>query len=108
MKFGFRKPSLRKSIAARTSVRRYVRQSLGLRAPRGWGWLTNPRKAAYNRVYRRTTIGWQDLLPRRRRRRRAAQGCLVVVAVALGAALAVALVAAGAAGIAGLVISISR
>jgi len=61
MKFGFRKPSLRKSIAARTSLKRYVRQSLGLKAPRGWGWLTNPKKAAYNRMYYRTTFGWQDL-----------------------------------------------
>lgn len=25
------------------------------RAPRGYGWLTNPKKAAYNRVYNRTT-----------------------------------------------------
>jgi hypothetical protein len=25
--------------------------------PRGWGWLPNPRKAAYNRVYNRTTRG---------------------------------------------------
>jgi hypothetical protein len=27
-----------------------------LRAPRGYGWLTNPKKAAYNRVYNRTTF----------------------------------------------------
>lgn len=57
MKFGLRRPSLRKRIAARTSIKRYVRHSLGLKAPRGWGWVTNPRKAAYNRVYRRTTRG---------------------------------------------------
>ncbi len=57
MKFGFRRPSIRKRIAARTSWRRYVRHSLGLKAPRGWSWLTNPRKAAYNRVYSRTTKG---------------------------------------------------
>jgi hypothetical protein len=57
MKFGIRKPSLKKRIAARTSVKRMVRNSLGLRAPRGYGWLTNPRKAAYNRVYNRTTKG---------------------------------------------------
>jgi hypothetical protein len=57
MKFGFRTPSLRKRIAARTSLKRYVRHSLGLKAPRGWGWLTNPRRAAYNRVYNRTTVG---------------------------------------------------
>jgi hypothetical protein len=37
MKFGLRKPSLRKSIAARTSVKRFVRHSLGVKAPRGWG-----------------------------------------------------------------------
>lgn len=55
MKFGIRKPSLKKRIAARTSVKRYIRHSLGLKAPRGWGWLTNPKKAAYNRVYHRTT-----------------------------------------------------
>ncbi len=69
MKFGFRVPSLTKRIAARTSVKRLVRHSLGLKAPRGWGWVTNPRKALYNRVYNRTTFG-----------------CLLVV-VALPAAL---------------------
>lgn len=57
MKFGIRKFSLKKRIAARTSVKRVVRHNLGLKAPRGWGWLTNPRKAAYNRIYNRTTVG---------------------------------------------------
>lgn len=55
MKFGFRTPSLRKRIAARTSPARFLRQNLGLKAPRGWGWITNPRRAAYNRIYNRTT-----------------------------------------------------
>lgn len=61
MKFGPRKFSLTKRIAARTSPARMVRHSLGVKAPRGWGWLTNPKRAAYNRVYSRTTfdlIGW--------------------------------------------------
>lgn len=62
MKFGIRKPSLKKSLAARTSVKRMVKNSLGLRAPRGYGWLTNPKKAAYNRIYNRTSIGWASLL----------------------------------------------
>jgi hypothetical protein len=57
MKFGFRKPSPKKRIAARTSVKRYLRHSLGFKAPRGWGWLTNPKKAAYNRMYNRTSSG---------------------------------------------------
>jgi hypothetical protein len=62
MKFGIRKPSIRKSIAARTSVKRMVRQSLGLKAPRGYGWLTNPKKAAYNRVYNRTSVSFWSVL----------------------------------------------
>ncbi|MCY2928024.1 MAG: hypothetical protein NTV86_00740 [Planctomycetota bacterium] len=66
MAWGFRKPSLKKRIAARTSIKRYVRHSLGLKAPRGMGWITNPRKAAYNRIYNRTTFGL-------------GRGCLVMV-----------------------------
>jgi len=62
MKFGIRMPSLKKRIAARTSVKRAARHSLGLKAPRGYGWLTNPKKAAYNRVYKRTTTGCGTLL----------------------------------------------
>ncbi|MCX7930205.1 MAG: hypothetical protein N2663_05740 [Chlorobi bacterium] len=55
MRFGFRRPSLRKRIAARTSWKRYVRHSMGLKVPRGWSWLTNPRRTVYNRIYTRTT-----------------------------------------------------
>lgn len=57
MKFGFRVPSLKKRVAARTSLKRVARHNLGLKAPRGAGWLTSPRKAAYNRVYNRTSWG---------------------------------------------------
>ncbi len=56
MKFGFRKPSLRKRIAARTSIPRMIRHNLGLKAPRGYGWLTDPKRALYNRVYNRTSF----------------------------------------------------
>ncbi len=57
VRFGFRVPSLKKRISARTSVRRAIRHRAGLKAPRGWGWVTNPKRAAYNRVYSRTTRG---------------------------------------------------
>lgn len=57
MRFGFRIPSLNKRIAARTSLARVFRHSLGFKAPRGWGWLTDPRRALYNRIYNRTTRG---------------------------------------------------
>ncbi|WP_281649301.1 hypothetical protein [Novacetimonas hansenii] len=62
MGFGPRIPSLRKKIAARTSYKRYIRHNLGFKAPRGWGWLTNPRKAAYNRVYYQKNKLWNGLL----------------------------------------------
>ena len=57
MKIGFRIPSLKKRIAARTSLKRLLRHNLGIKAPRGMGWITNPKRAAYNRVYNRTTRG---------------------------------------------------
>lgn len=61
VKFGMRKPSIKKSIAARTSVKRYIRHSLGVKAPRGWGWISNPKKALYNKVYRKTTFSIFDI-----------------------------------------------
>lgn len=83
MKWGMRRPSLRGRISARTSLKRYVRQSMGLKVPKGWGWLTNPKKAMYNRVYHRTTFGIDSLL---RPRRRSSSGCLIMIVatVALG------------------------
>lgn len=62
MKFGFRVPSLTKSISARTSLTRAVKQSLNLRAPKGLGVVTNPKKAVYNKVYNRTTFSIFKLL----------------------------------------------
>jgi hypothetical protein len=77
MKFGFRVPSIKKRIAARTSVKRFVRHSMGMKAPRGMGWLTNPKKAAYNRVYNRTTKGCMLVLLW------AAGTCAVVVSIVI-------------------------
>jgi hypothetical protein len=57
MKFGFRIPSLSKRIAARTSAKRIIRHNLGFKAPRGLGWITDPKKALYNRVYNKTSRG---------------------------------------------------
>lgn len=57
MKFGFRIPSLTKRIAARTSVKRVIRHNLGFKAPRGMGWITDPKKALYNIVYNKTSRG---------------------------------------------------
>jgi hypothetical protein len=57
MKFGFRIPSITKRIAARTSIKRIVQNELGLKAPHGYGWITNPKKFVYNKVYNKTTVG---------------------------------------------------
>lgn len=62
MKFGIRKPSLKKSFAARTSLKRVVRHNLGMKASKGAGWLTNPKRAAANRIYNRSSISLWSLL----------------------------------------------
>lgn len=61
MKFGFRTPSLKKRISARTSLKRVVRHRMGVKAPRGMGMLTNSKRALYNKVYRKTTFGIENL-----------------------------------------------
>lgn len=62
MKFGLRTPSLKRRIAARTSLKRIVRHNLGLKAPRGLGLITSPRRAVYNRIYNRTSFSLDKLL----------------------------------------------
>ncbi|HJD08450.1 MAG TPA: hypothetical protein H9918_01460 [Candidatus Ligilactobacillus faecavium] len=64
MKYGIRKPSLRKSISARTTGRakRAVKKALipGY-GKKGTGIIKNPRKALYNKVYHKTTFSIFDL-----------------------------------------------
>jgi hypothetical protein len=62
MKFGIRKPSIKKMIGARTSPKRIIKNSLGIKAPKGFGILTNPKKAIYNKVYNKTSISLTSLL----------------------------------------------
>jgi ssDNA-binding Zn-finger/Zn-ribbon topoisomerase 1 len=84
MKFGIRTPSLKRRIAARTSVKRYVRHNLGLKAPRGMGWITNPKKAAYNRVYNRTSVSVDKLFSSGSRRSRSSGGDAILVFAVFG------------------------
>lgn len=64
MKYGMRKPSIKKSISARTRGRatRAVKRALipGY-GKKGMG-LLHPKKALYNKVYRKTTFGLGDIL----------------------------------------------
>ncbi|NBG86928.1 hypothetical protein [Isachenkonia alkalipeptolytica] len=56
MKFGIRKPSMKKRVSARISPKRQIVHRAGIKMPRGKGWARNPKKYAYNKVYRRTSF----------------------------------------------------
>lgn len=64
MKFGMRKPSIKKSISARTKgkVKRAVKKAVipGY-GKKGTGWIKDPKKAAYNKVYNKTSFSLWDL-----------------------------------------------
>lgn len=64
MKFGMRKPSVKKSFKARTTgkAKRQIKKALipGY-GKKGTGWLKNPKRAVYNKVYRKTTFSFWDL-----------------------------------------------
>lgn len=62
MKIGLHKPSIKKMLAARTSPARFVRHSLAIRKPRGWGWLSNPPREANKRIYAHSTFSWTDIV----------------------------------------------
>ncbi|KKW72779.1 hypothetical protein VN96_1234 [Lactococcus cremoris] len=64
MKIGMRKPSLTKSLKARTTAKykRKVKKSLipGY-GKKGMGWVKNPKKASYNKVYKKTSFSFWNL-----------------------------------------------
>lgn len=59
MKFGIRTPSLKRSLKARTTgkAKRSVKKALipGY-GKKGMGWIKNPKKAAYNKVYKKQAL----------------------------------------------------
>lgn len=64
MKFGMRKPSIKKSIKARTTAKykRKVKKSIvPLYGKKGAGLVKNPKKAVYNKVYKKATFSLWDL-----------------------------------------------
>lgn len=64
MKFGVRKPSLKRSLKAATTgkAKRAVKKAVipGY-GQKGAGWIKDPKKAAYNKVYNKTTFGIKDI-----------------------------------------------
>lgn len=63
MKFGFRTPSIKRSISARTTGRakRAIKKALipGY-GKKGMG-VFHPKKALYNKVYKKTTFSLRDI-----------------------------------------------
>ncbi len=65
VKVGVRKPSIEKSIKARTTgkVKRQLKSSVDpTYGKKGMGWVKDPKKAAYNKVYNKTTVSAKDLV----------------------------------------------
>ncbi|GFO52529.1 hypothetical protein ABQD63_09450 [Lactococcus garvieae] len=64
MKFGIRKPSIKKSFKARTTgkAKRKIKKALipGY-GKKGMGYIKNPKKAVYNKVYKKATFSFWDL-----------------------------------------------
>lgn len=64
MKFGLRTPSLKRSLKARTTgrakkaIKKAVIPGYG---KKGMGWVKNPKKAMYNKVYKKTTFSLWDI-----------------------------------------------
>ena len=64
MKYGLRKPSVKRSFKARTTgkAKRAVKKAIipGY-GKKGMGWIKNPKRAAYNKVYNKTTFSILDI-----------------------------------------------
>lgn len=64
MKFGIRKPSIKKSLKARTTsklkkkMKRAVNPFYG---KKGMGFINNPKKAIYNKIYNKTTVDSRNI-----------------------------------------------
>lgn len=71
MKIGMRTPSLTRSLKARTTSK-WKRQAKKAIIPgygkKGMGWVKNPKKAMYNKVYHKTTFGLSDLFKSSKKR----------------------------------------
>ena len=59
MKFGFRKPSLKKTLKARTTgaIKRKAKGAVNpLYGKKGMGFIKDPKRSVKNKIYKKTTI----------------------------------------------------
>lgn len=65
MKMGMRKPSVKKSVSARTTgkMKRAVKKSVNpTYGKKGMGMINDPKKSIYNKVYDKSTFDIRDVL----------------------------------------------
>lgn len=65
MKVGFRKPSIKKSIKARTTgrLKREIKSAVNpLYGKKGMGFIKDPKASVKNKIYKKTTFGLSDVL----------------------------------------------
>jgi hypothetical protein len=64
MKFGMRKPSLKRVIKARTtgSLKRKIKKAVNpLYGKKGVGFIKSPKRSIENKIYKKTTFSFWDL-----------------------------------------------
>ena len=64
MKYGIRKPAISKRVSARTTgkINRSIKKAVNpCYGKKGYGWINDPKKAFYNKVYTRTTVSVDDI-----------------------------------------------
>lgn len=65
MKYGVRKPSIKKSFKARTTgkINRKMKSAIDpTYGKKGMGYIKNPEKAVYNKIYNHTTVSVRDVI----------------------------------------------
>ena len=63
MRSVIRKPNIKKSLSAKTTgkIKRTVKKTTNpLYGKKGMGYIHNPQKAVYNKVYAKTSVGLSD------------------------------------------------
>ena len=63
IKIGLRKPSIKKSIKAKTTgkIKRQINKTVNpLYGKKGIGYIKNPKQAVKNKIYNKTTFSWNN------------------------------------------------
>ena len=64
MKMGMRKPSIKKSVKARTTgkIKRKAKKAVNpFYGKKGTGFIKSPKKSVKNKIYKKTTFGLKDI-----------------------------------------------